>query len=170
MKNEFKKYFMVIAKCGHVGRKNYIPIKFAVVAESGKDAAKKVRQFPRVKHNHKDAILDVRCITLEEFLEIKEINDKDPYLKCHSKQEQNLITIVSETNDTLYLNYPCYTQSNTQIETNYWTSSYDFGTKNAEDDVVCRVPNWTNFAIGTYSSIKISPYNACLIRPVKDRE
>ena len=30
MKNEFEKYFMVIAKCGHVGRKNYIQVKFAV--------------------------------------------------------------------------------------------------------------------------------------------
>ena len=90
------KYYMVIAKCGHVGRKNYIPIKFAVVAESGKEAAKKVRQFPRVKHNHKDAILDVRCITLEEFLEIKEINDNDPYLKCHSRKEQNLIVNLAE--------------------------------------------------------------------------
>lgn len=96
MKNEFKKYFMVIAKCGHVGRKNYIPVKFAVVAESGKEAAKKVRQFPRVKHDHKDAILDVRCITLEEFLEIKDINDNDPYLKCHSRQEQNLIINLEE--------------------------------------------------------------------------
>lgn len=96
MKKEFEKYFMVIAKCGHVGRKNYIPVKFAVVAESGKEAAKKVRQFPRVKHDHKDAILDVRCITLEEFLEIKEINDNDPYLKCHSRQEQNLIVNLAE--------------------------------------------------------------------------
>ena len=96
MKNEFKKYFMVIAKCGHVGKKNYIPVKFTVVAESGKEAAKKVRQFPRVKHDHKDAILDVRCITLEEFLEIREINENDPYLKCHSKQEQNLIANLAE--------------------------------------------------------------------------
>ena len=90
------KYYTVIAKCGHVGRKNYIPIKFAVVAESGKEAAKKVRQFPRVKHDHKDAILDVRCITLEEFLEIKEINENDPYLKCHSRQEQKLIDNLEE--------------------------------------------------------------------------
>lgn len=96
MKNKFEKYFRVIVKCGHVGKKNYIPIKFAVVAESGRDAAKKVRQFPRVKHDHKDAILDVRCITLEEFLEIKEINDNDPYLKCHSRHEQNLIANLAE--------------------------------------------------------------------------
>lgn len=93
---EIKNYYEVIAKCGHVGKKHYVPVKFAVVAESGKEAAKKVRQFPRVKHNHKDAILDVRCITLEEFLEIKEINDNDPYLKCHSRQEQNLIVNLAE--------------------------------------------------------------------------
>lgn len=96
MKNEFEKYFMVIAKCGHVGRKNYIPVKFAVVAESGKEAAKKVRQFPRVKHDHKDAILDVGCITIDEFLEIKDNNDNDPYLNCHSRFEQNLIVNLSE--------------------------------------------------------------------------
>ena len=96
MKNEFEKYFMVIAKCGHVGRKNYIPVKFAVVAESGKEAAKKVRQFPRVKHDHKDAILDVGCITIDEFLEIKDNNDNDPYLNCHSRFEQNLIVNLSD--------------------------------------------------------------------------
>lgn len=93
---ETKNYYEVIAKCGHVGKKHYVPVKFAVVAESGKEAAKKVRQFPRVKHDHKDAILDVRCITLEEFLEIKEINDNDPYLKCHSRQEQNLIVNLAK--------------------------------------------------------------------------
>ena len=96
MQNELNNYFMVIAKCGHVGKKKYIPIKFAVMAESGKEAAKKVRQFSRVKHNHKDAILDVRCVTLEEFLEINEINNNDPYLKCHSRQEQNLIDNLTE--------------------------------------------------------------------------
>jgi len=96
MKNELNKYFMVIAKCGHVGKKNYIPIKFAVVAESGKEAAKKARGYSRVKHNHKDAILDVKEISYEEFLEIKEKNNNDPYLKCHSKQEQNKIDSLDE--------------------------------------------------------------------------
>ena len=96
MKNEFEKYFMVIAKCGHVGRRNYIPIKFAVVAESGKDAAKKVRDFSRVKRDHKDAILDVRSISFEEFVEIKEMNNNDPYLHCRSKYEQKLITNLTD--------------------------------------------------------------------------
>ena len=90
------KFFRVTCKCGHVGRQFFVRIDFPVNADSGKEAAVIARQLPRVKHDHKDAILDVRCITLEEFLEIKEINDNDPYLKCHSRQEQNLIANLTE--------------------------------------------------------------------------
>ena len=88
---ETKNYYEVIAKCGHVGKKHYVPVKFAVIAEDGKEAAKMVRQFPRVKHDHKDAILNVNKINFERYLEIVEMNNNDPYLKCHSRQEQNLI-------------------------------------------------------------------------------
>ena len=49
--------YEVCAKCGHVGRYNYVDKIFAVKASSGKEAAAKVRNFPRVKHDHKDAIL-----------------------------------------------------------------------------------------------------------------
>lgn len=87
---------MVIAKCGHVGRKYYIPIKFAVNSNSAKEAANKVRYFPRVKHNHKDAIISVKQITLEEYSEINENNEKDPYLLCHSKHEQKQISDLKE--------------------------------------------------------------------------
>ena len=90
MKNQ-EKYYSVITKCGHVGKRNYIPIKFAIIAESGKEAAKIARQFPRVKHNHKDAILEVKEIDFSEYLEIIELNCNDPYLKCRSKYEQNMI-------------------------------------------------------------------------------
>ena len=93
---ETKNYYEVIAKCGHVGKKHYVPIKFAVIAKDGKEAAKMVRQFPRVKHNHKDAILNVNKIDYERYLEIVETNKNDPYLKCHSKQEQNLIDNLEE--------------------------------------------------------------------------
>ena len=86
-----KNFYEVIAKCGHVGRQNYVPIKFAVEAESGKDAAAMVRYFPRVKHDHKDAILSVNKIDNKRYSEIKTINDNDPYLKCHSRREQNKI-------------------------------------------------------------------------------
>lgn len=85
-----RNYYKVVAKCGHVGRCKYIPIIFAVVAENGKEASKLVRQYPRVKHNHKDAILRCDEITFEEFLQIKETNNNDPYLHCRNKQEQNM--------------------------------------------------------------------------------
>ena len=91
-----KNYYEVIAKCGHVGKKYYIPIKFAVIAKDGKEAAKLARQFPRVKHNHKDAILNVNKIDYERYLEICEMNKNDPYLKCHSRKEQKLIINFSE--------------------------------------------------------------------------
>jgi len=94
-----KKYFKVVAKCGHVGRKHYVPIAFAVEAESGKEAAKLTRFFPRVKHDHKDAILDCKEISYEEYLELNTINSNDEYLKCHSRQQQSLIDLSDRLED-----------------------------------------------------------------------
>ena len=42
---ETKNYYEVIAKCGHVGKKHYVPVKFAVIAEDGKEAAKMVGEM-----------------------------------------------------------------------------------------------------------------------------
>ena len=88
-----KKYFKVLAKCGHVGKRNYVPIAFAVIAKSRKEASKATRSFPRVKHDHKDAILSCDEITFEDYLELYENNRKDPYLNCHSTHEQNKIDL-----------------------------------------------------------------------------
>jgi len=93
------KYFKVVAKCGHVGRKHYVPIAFAVEAETGKEAAKLTRFFPRVKHDHKDAILDCKEVSYEEFLELNTINLNDEYLKCHSRQQQSLIDLSDRLED-----------------------------------------------------------------------
>lgn len=82
------KYYNVTAKCGHVGRENYIPISFAVKANSAKEASKRVRNFPRVKHDHKDAILSCKEINEEEFNNLVKINNNDSYLTCKSKREQ----------------------------------------------------------------------------------
>jgi len=54
-----KKFYIVTAKCGHVGKSKYILIDFPVIAEDGREAAKIARQIPRVKHHHKDAIRNV---------------------------------------------------------------------------------------------------------------
>lgn len=86
-----KNYYKVICKCGHVGRKHYVPIQFAIIAENGKEAAKIGRNLPRVKHQHKDAVLNVIKISYEDYLELKEININDPYLKCKNKQQQKKI-------------------------------------------------------------------------------
>ena len=86
-----QKYFEVEAKCGHVGKTNCVWIRFAVVAESRKDAAKRARMFGRVKHDHPNAIGYVKEIDFESFMVLKAENDADPYLHCKSKREQNHI-------------------------------------------------------------------------------
>lgn len=91
-----KRYYKVVAKCGHVGRNNYIPVQFAVIALNGKEAAKKVRNFPRVKHNHKDAILNCIEISYADYLQLANINSKDEYLQCKNIQQQRKIENLAE--------------------------------------------------------------------------
>ncbi len=82
-------HFLVTAQFGHVGRNNYIIKTIPIYAENGGEAAYKVRWMGRVKHNRKDAIIDVKKCSFDEFLNQKHINDSDPYFTLHSKQEQN---------------------------------------------------------------------------------
>lgn len=89
--NENQRYFEVEAKCGHVGRTNCIRIRFAVVANDAKDAARKARGIGRVKHDHLDAIRYVKEIDFNSFMILKAENDADPYLHCKSKREQKQI-------------------------------------------------------------------------------
>ena len=72
MENNNVKYEMyeVACKCGHVGRSHYLEIRYPVIAQSGKDAAYRARYFPRVKHDHKDAILSVCKINQQRFSEL----------------------------------------------------------------------------------------------------
>ena len=89
--NDGKYMYSVLTKCGHVGRDRYMPINFAVVASSKKEAARVAREIPRVKHHHKDAILEVRQISLNDFNRLNELNNEDPYLKIKSKYQQKPI-------------------------------------------------------------------------------
>ena len=90
------KYFKVTCKCGHVGVKHYIRISFPVIAATRKGASEIARYIPRVKHDHKDAILECKEITIEKFQELQEINKHDPYLCCKCKQEQEMIEDFSD--------------------------------------------------------------------------
>ncbi len=85
------KYFRVVAKCGHVGRGNYIEVAFAIVAEDIHSATAIVRSLPRVKHHRNDAISSAADLPYDEYLLLRKENDLNPYLKCTSKQEQRLI-------------------------------------------------------------------------------
>lgn len=90
------KYFKVTCKCGHVGIKYFIRISFPIIAATGKGAAEIARYIPRVKHDHKDAILDCKEISFEQYKELQQINRDDPYLYCENRQEQEMIEDFSE--------------------------------------------------------------------------
>ena len=82
------RYYEVTAKCGHVGKGFYIPITFPVRAHSAAEAASVTREFPRVKHDHKDAILFVREVDADEYDDQRTVNNYDPYLMCRNRQDQ----------------------------------------------------------------------------------
>ena len=82
------KYFEVLAKCGHVGRNNFVLKKFYVECHSKKEAAAIIRNTPRVKHNHKDAIREVKEISLEEFSLGKRAMNQDPYFHVQNSSDQ----------------------------------------------------------------------------------
>mgnify|MGYP006892237048 CR=1 FL=1 len=88
---EKQRYFKVMCRCGHVGRYNYIPQSFAVIASSGREASRKARWFPRVQHHKRDAILKCEEISKSEYLDLLEENERNPYFHCKNRQEQNLI-------------------------------------------------------------------------------
>ena len=88
------KYYKVSAKCGHVGRNNYIVKNFYVKADDGKNAAYKVRKTPRVKHDRRDAILSVDIISKSEYLKCKELQKDDPYFNVYNSSDQRRCSAV----------------------------------------------------------------------------
>ena len=89
-------YYEVLAKCGHVGRKNYIIKKFFIKADSAKDAATKIRWTPRVKHHHRDAIRMVREITYKEYILGKKTMQSDKYFQVKNSTEQRIYGCIKQ--------------------------------------------------------------------------
>lgn len=85
------KFYAVTAKCGHVGRHQYYEGTFYERAFDAKDAAAIVRNRPRVKHDHKDAILWIEEISYEAFKAGQEEFKNNPYHSCESKWQQKLV-------------------------------------------------------------------------------
>ena len=100
-----KNYYEVKAKCGHVGKTYYYEGTFYEEAADGKEAAAIVRERPRVKHQHKDAILSVKKITLEEYLDGKKRKETEVYFKCENRQEQDLFW--SEIEEKIFIEPRC---------------------------------------------------------------
>lgn len=84
------RYYEVEAKCGHVGKSNYIIKRFYVRARDGREAALKVRAFPRVKHHHNDAIRSVIEIEYNEYLAGLNKNSNDPYFLVNNSTQQRI--------------------------------------------------------------------------------
>ena len=84
-------FFEVEAKCGHVGMNKYILKNFYIKTDSAKKAAYIIRNVPRVKHDHKDAIRNVREITYEEYVEGAKRMEVDDYFRIHNSSEQKAI-------------------------------------------------------------------------------
>ena len=80
--------FEVEVKCGHVGKNHYILKTVPVIAESKKAAAAKAKLMPRVKHDHPDAVRQVRVIDAPRYAELVKVHREDPYFQCRSIQEQ----------------------------------------------------------------------------------
>jgi hypothetical protein len=83
--NSINYYFVVEAKCGHVGRDRYIPVCFPVRARNASVAAYHVRKKPGVKHHHSDAILSVREVDYIEFVLFQLVFRYDLYWKRVNK-------------------------------------------------------------------------------------
>ena len=86
-------FFEVQAKCGPVGRNNYIVKNFYIRTDSAKRAAKIIRQAPRVKHHQKDAIVKVREIEREEYVQGVIRMQEDPYFNVNNSSDQKRLLI-----------------------------------------------------------------------------
>jgi hypothetical protein len=61
------KYYKIIAKGGHVGSGNIIPLAFYFKAKDMHDAIKQARSMPCVKHDKPDVITNAKEISKEEY-------------------------------------------------------------------------------------------------------
>lgn len=81
------KYYLVVAKCGHVGKGKYLEVEFPIYAESKSDAAQKCLKRGKVKKHLKNAITSVSEITYEQFKESRSQFEENTFVHAHTKGE-----------------------------------------------------------------------------------
>lgn len=64
-------------------------------ASDKKDAAKRIRYAPRVKHDYRDAIREVIEISLEQYLIGCKSMNEDLFFQVHNSSDQRLYNVVS---------------------------------------------------------------------------
>lgn len=89
-------YFIVRAKCGHVGRRKYIPIDFPIRARNIWSAESIARQKPGVKHNRIDAIISVRKSNYIEYMIYEKLLKKDIYWRGVEDNKKKLSHRIKE--------------------------------------------------------------------------
>ena len=90
-----KKYYSIIAKCGHVGANKYIDINFPIVAENEEHAIKLISLMPRVKKSLSNVITRFSEISYDQYLMIKEEFDNNNYINALAiESKRNCVQIL----------------------------------------------------------------------------
>ena len=105
------RYYLVTAKCGHVGKGKYHEVEFPIAAESKSEAAQLCLKKAKVKKQLKNDISCVKEITYEDYLIKKEELKNDVYVRAHTKRE---ISDYIQSAETLII---CRQHRKTSFET-----------------------------------------------------
>ena len=81
------KYYLVVAKCGHVGKRKYVEVEFPIYAESKSEAAQNCLKRGKVKKHLKNAITSVCEITYEYYQELNDQFSNNKFVHAHTKSE-----------------------------------------------------------------------------------
>ena len=73
-------FIKVVFRAGHVGKGKYYEMARYMEVDSITEALTMARTMPRVKK--KRGLLSCKEISLSEYLEGKELESNDPYMKC----------------------------------------------------------------------------------------
>lgn len=82
-----KNFYLVSAKCGHVGRGKYYEVNFPVYADDKCAAAQYVLKRSKVKKHLKNAISNVCDISYKEYLQCLEDEKYVKFISAHTKKE-----------------------------------------------------------------------------------
>lgn len=84
------RYFIVTAKCGHVGKGKYIEVDFPVIANSKKEAAQKVLRRSKVKKHLCNAISMAIEVEYEDYEIALEMYKSNDYIHAHYSSQYSL--------------------------------------------------------------------------------